>query len=113
ISVQTLAEPATSPPLGFMAVTIENLPWTVKIYATYKTYIVLGDVFQAVYQSLRTNITRSELDSVSQAEQSRVSRAYMHRYRRQRSRRAYDAEKYGGIKHIDFLLGHSSFLGIS
>ncbi|KDR66866.1 hypothetical protein GALMADRAFT_80366, partial [Galerina marginata CBS 339.88] len=66
VTIQTFAEPATSPPLGFMTIAIENIPWKIRVYASYKTYITLEDVIQTIYLSLRTNIAKSELDSLSQ-----------------------------------------------
>jgi hypothetical protein len=37
----------------------------------------------------------------------------MERYRRQLSARIHEEEKSGGMKRVDFLMGHTRFLGIS
>ncbi|KAF8949842.1 hypothetical protein BDZ97DRAFT_1614825, partial [Flammula alnicola] len=89
------------------------LPWAIKIYASCSTYITLEGVFQAIYRSLRTNVTRLEIDSISENEQRQATSVYEHRYRRRGCRRAYDEERHGGMKRVDFLMGRSRFLGIS
>jgi hypothetical protein len=114
ISSRTVCEPATNPPLGFITITTPYLPWTIKVHASNGSYITLENVFDAIYRSLRTNITTSEFNSFSsQNDQRRATRAYEQRYRRQRSTRIYEEEKRGGMKRVDFLMGHSRFLGIS
>ncbi|KDR68966.1 hypothetical protein GALMADRAFT_77945 [Galerina marginata CBS 339.88] len=114
ISFQTLCEPATSPPLGFMTIQTPYSPWTIKIHAFLGPYITLEDIFCAIYRSLRTSITLSEFYWFSsQSSHSYATRAYKQRYRRHSSSRVYEEEKRHGMKRVDFLLGHSSFLGIS
>ena len=74
----------------------------------------MEDVLSSIYRSLRTNITASEFNTFqSPTDRGRATRAYEQRYRRQRSVRVYEEEKRGGMKRIDFLMGHTQFLGIS
>ena len=74
----------------------------------------MEDVLSSLYRSLRTNITPSEFNTLqSPTDRLRATRAYEQRYRRQRSVRVYEEEKRGGMKRIDFLMGHTQLLGIS
>jgi hypothetical protein len=114
VSSRTFCEPATNPPLRFITITMPYLPWTIKVHASNGSYITLEDVLEAIYQSLRTNITTSEFNSFSsENDQRRAAGAYQQRYRRQRSTRVYEEEKRGGMRRVDFLMGRTRFLGIS
>jgi hypothetical protein len=114
LSVRTLREPATTPPLSFLTITSIHLPWIIKVYASNGSYVTLEDVFVSIYRNLRTNITSAEFNLFSnQDDQRRATRAYERRYRRLRNTRAYEEEKRGGMKRVDFLMGHTKFLGLS
>ena len=114
LSVRTFREPATTPPLPYLTVTCIHLPWTIKVYASNAVYVSLEDVFDSIYRNLRTNITGAEFNLFSkQDDQRRATRAYEKRYRRHRNTRAYEEEKRGGMKRVDFLMGHTKFLGLS
>ncbi|KDR67080.1 hypothetical protein GALMADRAFT_80144 [Galerina marginata CBS 339.88] len=114
VSSRALCEPATNPPLGFISMTSPYLPWTIKVYASNRSYVTLEDVYESIYRSLRANVTPSEFNSFpTPNDQRRATRAYEQRYRRQRSTRIYEEEKRGGMKRVDFLMGHTRFLGIS
>jgi len=114
LSTRTLREHATTPPLPFLTITSIHLPWTIKVYASNGVYVTLEDIFDSIYRTLRTNITSAEFNMFStQDDQRRATRAYEKRYRRLRNTRAYEEEKRGGMKRVDFLMGHTKFLGIS
>ena len=114
LSVRTLREPATTPPLPFLAITCIHLPWTIKVYSSSAPYVTLEDVFISIYLNLRTNITGAEFNLFSKHDdQRRATRAYEKRYRRLRNTRAYEEEKRGGMKRVDFLMGHTQYLGLS
>ena len=114
LSVRTLREPATTPPLSFITIGSLHLPWIIKVYASNALYVSLEDVFDSIYRNLRTNITSGEFNLFqNQDDQRRATRAYEKRYRRHRNPRAYDEEKRGGMKRVDFLMGHTKFLGLS
>lgn len=115
LSVRTFREPATTPPLSFLTIISIHLPWTIKVYASNGSYVTLEDVFDSIYRNLRMNITGAEFNLFSnQDDQRRATRAYEKRYRRrQRNTRAYEEEKRGGMKRVDFLMGHTKFLGLS
>ena len=114
VSRRTLYEPATYPTLPFLHITSHHLPWSIEVYASNNSFVTVGDVLSSVYHSLRTNITSSDFNTLlSPNNQRRATRAYEDRYRRQRSVRIYEEQKRGGMKRIDFLMGHTQFLGIS
>lgn len=114
LSTRTFREPATTPPIYFLTITSIHLPWVIKVYASNALYVTLEDVFISIYRNLRTNITGAEFHLFSkQDDQRRATRAYEKRYRRLRNTRAYEEEKRGGMKRVDFLMGHTKFLGLS
>ena len=114
LSTRTLHEQATTPPLSFLTISSIHLPWTIKVYASNGSYVTIEDVFDSIYRTLRTNITSAEFNMFStQNDQRRATRAYEQRYRRLRNNKAYENEKRGGMKRVDFLMGHTKFLGIS
>ena len=115
LSIRTFREPATTPPRPFLTITSIHLPWIVKVYASNGVYVTVEDVFDSIYRTLRTNITGTEFNLLSkQDDQRRATRTYEKRYRRLRANTvAYDAEKRGGMKRVDFLMGHTKFLGLS
>ncbi|KAF8811766.1 hypothetical protein BYT27DRAFT_7183564 [Phlegmacium glaucopus] len=114
LSTRTLRQPATTPPLPFLKITSIHLPWTIKVYASNGSYVTLEDIFDCMYRSLRANITSGEFKMFpTREDQRRATRAYEKRYKRLRNNRAYDEEKRGGMKRVDFLMGHTKFLGIN
>lgn len=114
LSTRTVRAPATTPHLPFLTITSIHLPWKIKVYASNGVYVTLEDIFNSIYRSLRTNITSAEFNLFStQDDQRRATRAYEKRYRRFRNSTAYEEEKRGGMKRVDFLMGHTKFLGIS
>jgi hypothetical protein len=113
LSVRTLREAATTPPLPFLTITSTHLPWIIKVYSSNGQFVTLEDVFDSIYRSLRRNITSGEFNFFSpQEDQRRATRAYEKRYRRFRNSRAYEEEKRSGMKRVDFLMAHTKFLGI-
>ncbi|PPQ86201.1 hypothetical protein CVT25_006908 [Psilocybe cyanescens] len=117
-STYTLAQPATDPPVSFMRITSPHLPWSIKVYASTdgtKRYITVQDFLVSIYYSLRENITAHEFDQLpSENDKMRVRRAYESRYRRLREidPAAYEMERQGGVKRVDFLIGRLHFDGI-
>jgi len=114
ISNRTLCEPATNPPLPFLRITSQHLPWSIKVYSSNNSFVTVDDVLSSIYRSLRTNVAPTEFNTLpSPKHQQRATRAYEERYRRQRSARIYEAEKRGGMKRVDFLMAYTLFHGIS
>ncbi|KAF8172680.1 hypothetical protein BJ912DRAFT_859949 [Pholiota molesta] len=115
ISARAWKEPATSPPLPFLSITVANFPWRFSVYASNHSYVTFQDVVETIYRSLRKNITEGEfrMAGASATDRRRATRAYEHRYRRQLSTRLYEEEKRGGMKRVDFLMERTRFAGLS
>ena len=56
------------------------LPWTIHVRASNGSYVTLDDLFDAIYHSLRTNITTNEFISLHQTDQKRAKKGYFYRY---------------------------------
>jgi len=110
LSSRVLSESAFEPPLPYVSIAPPHLPWSFKIHASNGRYVTLGDVFGTLYHNLRVNITEPEFNSL--ADKRKPTQAYEERYRRLRSRRAYEEEKRGGMKRVDLLKRHTRFLAL-
>ncbi|KAF8069275.1 hypothetical protein FPV67DRAFT_1116715 [Lyophyllum atratum] len=114
ISQRALSEPATKPPLASLTLLIPHLPWTVTVHASYGPYVTVTDVLEGIYRKLRANISSHEFNSLpSEKDRRRVTSAYEQRYRRIRGSRDYEDEKRQGVRRVDFLMGHTRFMGLS
>ncbi|KAF8164075.1 hypothetical protein BJ912DRAFT_1096819 [Pholiota molesta] len=114
ISSRAWKEPATTPPLPFMTITVSSFPWKFNVHASNRVYVTFEDVVETIYRSLRKIVTEAEFHSAaSPTDQRRVSRAYEQRYRRQRSTKLYEEEKRGGLKRVDFLMERTRFVALS
>ncbi|KAF9070178.1 hypothetical protein BDP27DRAFT_1324447 [Rhodocollybia butyracea] len=115
ISTNSFSEPAVYPPVSSLVIQISHLAWPISVQASFNgQYVTVNDVFSAVHRSLRTNATSSEYRAIpSKKDAEKVRMAYEMRYRRLRERHAYEAEKQQGMKRVDFLKGHTRFMGLS
>ena len=120
LSIETLHEPAFIPPLSHITITSSYLPWTIKVAPSSSPCITIQDILTSIYSALRTNITSTEFQLLpSDHDRKRAIHAYERRYRRLQRRirgeflKASQAEKRGGMKRVDFLMGYTKFLGIS
>ena len=78
------------------------------MHASNALYVTLGDVFDLIYRNLSAEFN---LFSQSRMTKRRATRAYEKRYRQPRNNtRAYEEEKRGKMKRVDFLMGHIKFL---
>ena len=111
---RALREPATTPPQPLLSIRSQHLPWIIEVYASNGSYVSVGDVFDTIYRSLRTNINTIEFNLFPhQMDQRRATRAYEQRYRRFRNTFGNDDEKRSGMKRIDFLMCFTKFHGLS
>ena len=113
ISSHVFTEPASTPPLRKLSIIVDHLPWTISVSASNGSYVTFGDVVDGVHRALQRNITAADFSSLSSHDGRRATRAYEQRYRRHRSRQAYDLEKRGGMKRVDFLMGNTKFWGLA
>lgn len=126
LSIETLHQSAFIPPLSRITITSQYLPWIIKVYASNEPYITVKDILTSLYAAFRTNITSTEFQLLpSHHHRQRATSAYQQRYRRLRHQirsemsdgveasEASQLEKCAGMKRVDFLMGHTKFLGIS
>ncbi|KDQ28234.1 hypothetical protein PLEOSDRAFT_28508 [Pleurotus ostreatus PC15] len=116
ISPRFASESATYPPTTSMTISSPSLPWTLRVTPRHGV-ISVSDVLYAIYDGLRSGIYPQDFESMTRDNQKRVRKAYENRYRRMRS--STDAlekavlEKANGVKRVDFLMGHTVFMGLA
>ncbi|KAF8192250.1 hypothetical protein K438DRAFT_1675147 [Mycena galopus ATCC 62051] len=107
-------EPAVYPPQPTISIVTQHLPWTITVAASNGRYVTVSDVLNALYRSLRANVTASEFSALgTQKLKRRATEAYTHRYMRLQGHRGYAEEKKQGVKRVDFLMGCTKFRGLS
>ncbi|KJA18526.1 hypothetical protein HYPSUDRAFT_45225 [Hypholoma sublateritium FD-334 SS-4] len=104
---------ASLPPVPFLKVSYPGSSWHVTVSPSSKsaTGVTVGDVFLAIYRSLRTSVSKQEFASASSDVRKAATEAYYSRIARVNpSWRAFERGK--GLKRIDFLGKHRHFAGI-
>ncbi|KAJ6566745.1 hypothetical protein B0H19DRAFT_1138511 [Mycena capillaripes] len=114
ISSAGFLEPAVYPPQLAISIVTPHLPWAISVAASNGRYVTVSDALNAIYRSLRTNITPAEFHSLGTEKlKRRATEAYTQRYMHLRGHRGYAEEKKQGIKRVDFLMGCTKFRGLS
>jgi hypothetical protein len=117
LSLYTLSEPATQPPLPLITVVSPHFPWSITVTPPLpnkaKKYITVSDVLVTLHRTLNLSVTPDEHNSIPSGAVSRVNAEYERRLKNITSRREREAERRKGIKRIDFLIGRYRFLGLS
>ncbi|KIK54935.1 hypothetical protein GYMLUDRAFT_129337, partial [Collybiopsis luxurians FD-317 M1] len=115
LSTTTFAEPAIYPPVSSLTIQIPHHTWPISVHASFNgQYVTVNDVFSAIYHSLRNNVSSTDYHAIpSRKDAEKVRMAYETRYRRLRDRYAYESEKRQGLKRVDFLVGHTRFIGLT
>lgn len=112
ISPRFASEPATYPPTTSMTISSPYLPWTLHVTPRHGV-ISVSDVLYAIYGGLRTDIHPQDFERMTRDNQKGVRKAYENRYRRMRSSSDAALEKAKGVKRVDFLMGHTVFMGLT
>jgi len=110
------AEPATSPPLSSVVILSEFLPWKLTIDASSpgpNSFVTVWDVIVGLYRALRLRVRTAELSYVPAKHQPFISKAFEHRWARQRDPAVAREEQTNGIKRIDFLMENHRFIGLT
>ena len=113
VSLRILSEPATDPPLPNLTIISPLLPWATNIAAPRGAFVTVGDVLHGLYRSLRINISSQDFHSLQSKDRIRVTTAYEQRCKCVRGTREYEHERRGGVRRVDFLMGHTQFTGLS
>ncbi|KAG1730098.1 hypothetical protein EDD22DRAFT_928916 [Suillus occidentalis] len=96
--------------------TLQNdlLPWRCEIRASTSPYVTVEDVLVQLYRFLRIPGTREEFKAApSQRIRDTISETYHNRCLRASSAEDYEEEKRKGLKRVDFLMGRTTFMGLS
>ncbi len=112
LSPRFASEPATYPPMTSMTISSPYLPWTFRVTPRHGV-ISVSDVLYAIYGGLRTDIHAQDFERMAREHQNGVRKAYENRYRRMRSSSDAASEKAKGVKRVDFLMGHTTFMGLT
>jgi hypothetical protein len=105
-----------------MTITHKYLPWSIHVQpggysrSTGVRYVTVWDVLSAIHTSLRAGIEHREYNGLGDGSrhQDRVRKAYEDRYRMQpRGSSAYQEEKLGGVRKVDFLVEYVKFMGLT
>ncbi|KAJ8580467.1 hypothetical protein M405DRAFT_834299 [Rhizopogon salebrosus TDB-379] len=108
------AGPATNPPISVLSLQSELLPWLCEIRASTQPYVTVEDVLSQLYRFLRTPATRDEYNAVpSQSARDKVAETYRSRCSRISSAAEKAEELSKGLKRVDFLMGRTTFMGLS
>jgi hypothetical protein len=98
-----------------MTINCRHLPWTIRVHASGPCgFVTLNDVLVQMYHTLRKHLSASEYNLLaSSRDKERAGEAYRRRYRRFRDDRAYNDEKQGGMRRVDFLMDSTKFAGLT
>ncbi|KAJ3569807.1 hypothetical protein NP233_g4805 [Leucocoprinus birnbaumii] len=122
ITPEEFSDPATSPRTSSMTIFHKYLPWSIQVepsgYSRSRGmhFVTVWDVLNAIHSSLRATISQRDYESLGKGSkhQSRVTKAYERRYGlQQRGSSSYQAEKMGGLRRVDYLVGFVKFMGLT
>jgi hypothetical protein len=114
LDTHCLAQPATNPPIPVLSLQNDFLPWRCEIRASTTHYVTVEDVLIQLYRFLRTPGTRVEFKAApSQHVRDAIAETYHNRCLRASSADAYAEEQRKGLKRVDFLMGRTTFMGLS
>ncbi|KAF7335547.1 hypothetical protein MVEN_02208600 [Mycena venus] len=114
ISAAAFLEPAVYPRRLSLSLVTPHLPWKIPVPASNRRYVSVGDVLSAIYRTLRVNATPAEFNALGTEKlMRRASTAYTRRCERLRGHSGYSQEKREGVKRVDFLMGYTTFQGIT
>lgn len=101
--------PATMPRVSQLTLTINGLPWSIRVTSTTNPLHAITnlDVVESIYASLRVPVSRREWEGLGHNSkvQLRITDAYG-----KRCAQTHDWE--GGVRRSDFLLGRTILVGI-
>ncbi|KAJ7776131.1 hypothetical protein B0H16DRAFT_1879544 [Mycena metata] len=114
IADSVLMEEATSPRVPLLVLTHPRLLWTIIVEPAEGTnFVVVRDVLNAIYGSLRLQASAREYERLGSGVRRRVTKAFKRRYVRMPNAESQALEKSKGLKRVDFLGSLITFEGIA
>lgn len=113
LSSRDRARPATSPPLPYMRLKSEYLPWSIEIHpAGSASYVTVGDVLEGIHRALRHHVSKPEWLDTSESTKSLVQASFYRRIGRSHSHREWREEYTQGLRRIDWVGRKTVFAGL-
>jgi hypothetical protein len=114
LSVDTLAQPATRPPVSRLRIVCDEIPeWPIVLESSYPREkgaispsahpMSLGNVLSQIHGTLHEQITHSDWERLDPEMKDKVSQAF---YKRSAN------ERNGGVRKLDYLLDKVWFKGL-
>lgn len=109
-----LDEPVTYPHMSSIILFSDLLPWSNRVEAeTPGGVVTIFDVLQTLHAALRTQISKTEWNSLSSHTQNSVSAAFYRRVGGIRDHSLKEEQFEKGVRKLDFLLGNTMLLGLA
>ncbi|KAJ7037501.1 hypothetical protein C8F04DRAFT_1180547 [Mycena alexandri] len=113
IAPSVLLEDATFPRLPSLVLTHPRLFWTITVEPAEGNFVLVRDVFNAIYTSLRQQASAAEYERLGSEAQRQVTKAFTKRYSRMPNAQSQTFEKSKGLKRVDFLGSMVTFMGLN
>ncbi|KAF8521327.1 hypothetical protein JB92DRAFT_2891323 [Gautieria morchelliformis] len=116
LTQRDLSSPATTPPMAYIHIRCDDLPWSIDVYPSTDSgsgVVTVGDVLHGIYRALRRRVSSAEWDASSPGMQQRVRDAWLRRCKRQQSHKERSYESNNGLRRVDWLTKYTVFRGLS
>ncbi|KAJ7151589.1 hypothetical protein C8R46DRAFT_1122510 [Mycena filopes] len=113
VSLSALREPATFPAAPSLVLTHPQLFWTIAVQPQDGNVVLVRDVFNAIYASLRTPASSNDFERLQSDAKRQVTKAFTKRFSRIPDPAQAGFEKSKGLKRVDFLGSMVTFKGLS
>ncbi|KAK0433057.1 uncharacterized protein EV420DRAFT_1602119 [Desarmillaria tabescens] len=116
VSPHVFSDPATNPALPLLIISSAAFPWRVDVRPkSGSPFVTVADVVEQIYTFLRTNVSEKECNKLQLPPQTlkSVYRAFHERYQRIPDPVKLKEERDKGLKRVDFLQGHHTFMGLA
>ncbi|KAK0207970.1 hypothetical protein DFS33DRAFT_397238 [Desarmillaria ectypa] len=116
ISHHVFSEAATNPALPLLLISSTTFPWRIDVRPKPgMPFVTVADVVEQIYTCLRTNVSEKECNKLQLPPQAlkNVYREFHERYKRIPDPVRLKEERAKGLKRVDFLQGHHTFMGLA
>ena len=102
------------PPLRQMTIHFDKFPqWPVVVTRADGGVIRVRDVFEAMYDNLRTTVNRQDREAYIPKDKIKECSAAFIKRCRESTITVPEGERQGGMRRVDLLMGDSAFLGLT